>query len=415
MKHKFSYRIAPRRGKPNKKGGKILTCRLTLHNRHKEFSLGLSIKPPTWDAIKQLTSGEDSTILNKKLIHIKNELESIHFELEKSGKPYTVETIYDRYKGIIKDDYLVIDLIERFINWSLAMEQAGEIKYGAIKAYKKFKHRFEDFLKWLGYEDHALYFSDMSMKTMKDYVFFAKTVKKHSNNYIAKTVEFYKQVFKFAIQNEWVKTNPIAEFSHKRSRPKEPIYLTPSELEILSNYRYYSPALQKVADLFIIQCYTGVSYADLMSLSSENLYISDIDGKQWLRISRQKTGTVARLPLLAPVLRVIAKYGIDDLPKITNQKYNFYLKEIAQVLGIKKKLTTHIGRKTFGTLALNHWGVPLETVSYMLGHSDVKVTLNNYARVQEKRVAEDMKNVQQFKSPIITEISKLEKKKYGKD
>ena len=170
-------------------------------------------------------------------------------------------------------------------------------------------------------------------------------------------------------------------------------YLTEQELERILQKDFNSRRLEQVRDVFIFSCFTGLSYVDVKNLTKENVCIS-FDGKQWLRLHRQKTSTAVNLPLLKTPLAILKKYEdkLSDgrlLPVLSNQKLNSYLKEIADICGIKKNLTFHLARHTFATTTTLAKGVPIETVSKMLGHTNIKTT-QIYARITNDKIREDM-------------------------
>jgi site-specific recombinase XerD len=155
--------------------------------------------------------------------------------------------------------------------------------------------------------------------------------------------------------------------------------------------------LNMVRDMFVFSCYTGLAYVDLMNLSEDTHMIIGIDHRQWIKTTRQKSDEPVNVPLL-PEAKVILNRYRDNIrslangtvfPKISNQKVNAYLKEIAKDLGIKKTLTFHVARHTFATTVTLSNGVPIETVSKMLGHTKIATT-QIYARVLEKKISEDM-------------------------
>lgn len=154
--------------------------------------------------------------------------------------------------------------------------------------------------------------------------------------------------------------------------------------------------LERARDMFVFSCYTGLSYIDLVNLSAENISIG-IDGEYWIRTSRQKTDTPVNVPLLPAAKRLLAKYKDDPLvcnkkgllPYLCNQKVNEYLKEIATICNISKHLSFHLARHTFSTTVTLANGVPLETLSKMLGHTKLTTT-QIYVHVLEKKVSDDM-------------------------
>jgi integrase len=167
-------------------------------------------------------------------------------------------------------------------------------------------------------------------------------------------------------------------------------------LETMAQKTFVSTRLEQVRDIFLFSCYTGLAYIDVQKLKSSEI-VSGHDGEQWIFTSRQKTDTPSRIPLMPYALGVIEKYRDHPqceiegrlLPILTNQKMNAYLKEIADLCGIDKDLTFHIARHTFATTVTLLNGVPIESVSKMLGHTNIKTT-QHYARILDLKVGEDM-------------------------
>ena len=156
------------------------------------------------------------------------------------------------------------------------------------------------------------------------------------------------------------------------------------------------PRLRQVRDIFIFCCYTGLAYADVKKLTREEI-TTGIDGEKWIWTSRQKTDTTTRVPLLPRALAILDRYKEDPqclnkgrlLPVLSNQKMNNYLKEISDACKITKKMTFHTARHTFATTVTLSNGVPIETVSKMLGHRNLKTT-QHYAKILDLKVSEDM-------------------------
>ncbi|MFV0249118.1 MAG: site-specific integrase [Tenacibaculum sp.] len=163
----------------------------------------------------------------------------------------------------------------------------------------------------------------------------------------------------------------------------------------------YATRAVKVKDLFVFSCYTGISYSDIIALTDNHIVIG-IDGKPWIMASRVKTGTPFKIPLLPKAATLIEKYrchpktaqNADLLPKLSNQKLNSYLKEIADLCGIKKNLTFHMAQHTFATTVTLSNSVPIETVSKLLRHTKLATT-QIYARVVERKVSDDMNILRQ--------------------
>lgn len=204
-----------------------------------------------------------------------------------------------------------------------------------------------------------------------------------SGIYASKTIKLLKSVLKYGYESQIITHNPIQGFiTHQTKKPI--LYLTESELNELQQYSFASLRLQQVADLFIFQSYTGLGYCDLANFNKDWLHIHD-SGHYFIKYQRQKVeGSRACIPLTRQALAILKKYNFR-LPMISNVKYNSYLKEIADIVGIDKRLTTHIARKTCATLMLNK-GYSIEVVSRMLGHSNIRTTQSEYAEVIEERI-----------------------------
>ena len=160
------------------------------------------------------------------------------------------------------------------------------------------------------------------------------------------------------------------------------------------------PRLEIVRDTFVFCCFTGLAFCDIKSLLRSNI-TTDVEGNVWIRKAREKTGEMSIIPMLAVPRQIAEKYATNPvviqkdvvIPVTTNQKMNAYLKVIADLARIEKHLTTHLARHTFATLSLsNH--VPIETISKMLGHSDIKTT-QIYAKMQDRTIYEDMATMRQ--------------------
>ena len=166
---------------------------------------------------------------------------------------------------------------------------------------------------------------------------------------------------------------------------------------MLERYKFPIKRLDRVRDLFIFSCYTGISYADIIALTKTNLMIGE-DKNLWIITKRQKTGSPVKVPLLEKAEKILNKYEDHPvtevtqslLPVISNEKVNLYLKEIADAAQIKKNLTFHMARHTFATTITLSNGVPIETVSKLLGHNKIATT-QIYARVIDSKISTDMK------------------------
>ena len=216
-----------------------------------------------------------------------------------------------------------------------------------------------------------------------------------TNNGIMKHMERLRKMVALAAKMEWIPKDPFQQYS-LRFQKVDKAFLTPSELTIVEEAELPLQKLYLARDLFVFSCYTGLSYTDLINLHPSHICIG-MDGGYWIKTSRKKTDTAVNVPLLPQAKVLMEKYKNDPraatrnrvFPGLSNQKMNAYLKEIAGHCGIIKPFSFHTARHTFATTVTLSNGVPIETVSKMLGHTKLSTT-QIYARVLEKKVAEDM-------------------------
>ncbi|WP_421804727.1 site-specific integrase [Flagellimonas sp.] len=237
--------------------------------------------------------------------------------------------------------------------------------------------------------------------------------KQIGNNAVMKHIQRLRKMVSLAYRLEWIDKDPFRQFK-QRLTPTNREYLGAEELQAIEELELQSKRLKTVRDLFVFSCYTGVCYTDLMLLTEDNV-VMGLDKKYWIITKRQKTHNPVKIPLLKKALDLIGQYKEDSrsvinntlFPRISNQKMNAYLKEIASEAKIKKNLTFHMARHTFATTVTLTNGVPIETISKMLGHRKLTTT-QIYAKVLERKVGEDME-ILRNKLEVATE-SDLKKK-----
>jgi integrase len=192
---------------------------------------------------------------------------------------------------------------------------------------------------------------------------------------------------------EIIEKNPFNSYSGK-IKVTEATFLTQEELERIENKTFSVDRLERVKDIFLFSCYTGYAPIDALQLTRKNI-IQDGDKNLWIKTNRQKTGTKANVPILPPVLKILSKYQFEGdklLPRISNQKMNAYLKEIADIIGLDKNLTWYVARHTFATTVTLGNGIKIENVSAMLGHTTIRQT-QHYAKVLDQNVGLDMQKL----------------------
>jgi site-specific recombinase XerD len=223
-----------------------------------------------------------------------------------------------------------------------------------------------------------------------------RSVRKCANNTAVKYIKNFNKIIKLCLANDWLDKNPFANYKSK-VKEVERVYLSEGEIQNIINKDFKTERLSLVRDIFLFSCFTGLAYIDVKNLTKSHISIG-IDGDKWIFTHRQKTESASKIPVLPVTQMIIDKYAdhpqaINEeklLPILSNQKMNAYLKEIAAVCEIEKELTFHIARHTFATTVTLTNGVPIESVSKMLGHKNLRTT-QHYAKVLDKKVSEDMK------------------------
>lgn len=226
----------------------------------------------------------------------------------------------------------------------------------------------------------------LNYEFISQYAFWLKSVRRCQHNSAMKYLAYFKKIVLLCVKYRWLKSDPFAGYNLNR-KEVEKLYLTEEELELVATKVLHSARLSNVRDIFVFCCYTGLAYIDAEQLKRSEV-VKGFDGEQWIVKYRQKTESASRIPLLPAALRILEKYGDDPqcqvknvvLPVLTNQKMNKYLKEIAERCAIEKLLTFYVARHTFATTVTLSNGVPMETVSKMLGHKNLRQT-QHYAKI----------------------------------
>jgi site-specific recombinase XerD len=225
--------------------------------------------------------------------------------------------------------------------------------------------------------------------------FYLRSEKKCCNNSALKYVKNFKKIIRFCLASGWLSQDPFRNYKSK-VKIVDRVFLNQDEIDVITNKDFETVRLNQVRDIFLFSCFTGLAYADVQKLKRTEV-VKGLDGEMWISTKRQKTDTPTRVPLLPSALYILSKYTCHPacevngraLPVSTNQKMNAYLKEIASVCGINKELTYHTARHTFATTVTLSNGVPIESVSKMLGHTNIKTT-QHYAKILDIKVSKDM-------------------------
>lgn len=383
-----------------KNGQASIYARITVNGKRATISLKRKVFVNDWDLQRNRVRGtsQKSRILNTYLDETYNHLFKCYSELKTEQKRITAAAIKSKYFGEDEIVRSVMAIIEYHNE-----DMVGKLKWGTQKNYFTTQKYISKFLL------KTFKTSDMSLKEL-DYHFilkFEKFLRGHipedhqkrmGNNTVMKHIERFKKLINLSYKLGWIERDPFINFKSKFIK-NDREYLGLEELQKIEKKEFTIPRLKLVKDLFIFSCYTSLSYIDVIQLTKDNI-CKGIDGELWVYYRREKTTVPIRIPLLPKALQIIEEYKgnhksiVQDsvFPKISNQKLNSYLKEIADICGIKKTLTFHIARHTFATTVTLSNGIPIETVSKLLGHSKISTT-QIYAKVIERKVSDDMQKL----------------------
>ncbi len=266
------------------------------------------------------------------------------------------------------------------------------IRSTTLSKYTATRKRIEDFILHQ-YSKKDMPLREVNYQFISDYEIYLKSVCNCGHNSSVKHLRFLKKVLTTALKNKYISTDPFNDYK-LGYKPVKKEFLIEPEIKKLMNKKFDSKRLEEVRDVFLFQIFTGLAYVDAANLSKDNIF-EDGFGQKWIRLTRQKSSVQANIPLLDVPLSILKKYsGLGNerlLPIHTNQKMNEYLKEIAALCGINKRLTTHCGRHSFGTIMLTK-GVSIESVSKMLGHTNITTT-QIYAKVLNQKIFTEVNKV----------------------
>ncbi len=382
-------------------GKSPIYCRLTINGKRVEFSTGKKIEDAKWlrEAGIVKGGGVEAQMINKELNMVKADIQRHYDLLRASNSLITAEILRNRYLGVDAERKTILDTFtahNKVLRQRVDAEeptlrektwQRFEITQDKVKSFLKSEFNVSDIL-----------LSDIKNSFGSDFKHYLTTVDNLAMNTAMKYLKNTKQVFDFAVLKEWRSSNPMAAFKCTYRQPKRQRLLWD---EIMKIYIHPMPIqrLEEVRDVYIFSCFTGYAYQDVYLLTPQNV-VKWIDGNKWLIKDRFKTESKSNIPLMEIPLAIIEKYKNHPycikenklLPVNSNQRYNGYLKEISNICGVNKTLTTHSARHTFATTILMDNDCPIESASEMLGHNSIRTT-QIYTKVTDVKVSKNMREI----------------------
>jgi integrase len=406
MKNSVNTLFYIRNSRKNEKGEAPIYLRLTIAGKRIDLSTSRFVQPSKWSAKTNQMKGnsEDARVINNYLIALKTKILKFINNLELQEKEPTLQNIKDLLSDVPKSNHRLLE----FFHYHNKRIHGLIGKDYAAATYNKYvytKNKVASFIKF-AYKKTDIDLIELNHAFVSSFDYYLKTEEKISNNTAMKYIKNLKKVINEAVRLEFLDKDPFTSFKIKLDETNR-TFLDQTELDAIISKPILIQRLSEVRDLFVFACYTGFAFADIEKLTPLDITIG-IDGEKWIITNRKKTDTRSPIPLLSPALNIIEKYRNDHvcnakgklLPSISNQKTNAYLKEIAAICGINKNLTFHMARHTFATTVTLTNGVPIETLSKMMGHTSIKTT-QIYGKVIDRKISNDMSALKAILEPKV--------------
>lgn len=399
MRSKTNFRVSffLKKAKLLKNGEASVAMRITVDGQRVENNIRKSILPNLWDQSKERAKGTSTAAvdLNRFIEDARIRIHQIVTDLQQMGAEINPLIVQQRFYGVgqmRKQERTILQVIQEHNDEAnqLIGKDFVEITW---RRYETMKRYLGELIKQkYGVDDLPL--SDFTGEVIRAYEVYLKTEKDLCQNTLIRYMKALKKITNRCLANDWIQKDPFAGIKF-REEPTEPEFLTLEEVDRIYNCNPGSKRLEVIKDMFLMSAFTGLAFTDVSQLTEDHI-VTDNDGNKWIRKPRQKTKQMSNIPLLDVPLAIIEKYQGDKkatkkgvlLPIPCNQVMNRYLKEIAEICKINKRLTMHTARHTYATLCLSQ-GVSLKNVSKMLGHASVKMT-ERYARVLDSSILHDM-------------------------
>lgn len=384
-----------KRPKNHRKNTSPVYLRITIDGIRKEIATGRSCDPDRWNSKSGRGNGtkEDIKSLNSFLDTLQLKVHEAQRKSIEKNEPVSSTLLKNLMKGETEKPRMIMDIFQHHNNQICALV-GKEFAPGTLERYKTSLDHTRSFMEWK-YNISDIDIKKLDYEFVSEYSFWLKSIRNCNQNTTVKYISNFRKIVNIAIRHGWLIKDPFLGFKMSKKEVERDV-LNQDEIQSIYSKQFPTERLEQVRDIFLFCCFTGLAYADIKKLKRSEI-VKGIDGEQWIFTNRQKTETSSRIPLLPMSLEIMGKYrehpqciNLDRvLPVASNQKMNAYLKEIADLCGINKNLTFHIARHTFATTVTLSNGVPIETVSKMLGHKNLRTT-QHYAKILDRKVSDDM-------------------------
>ena len=391
VRSSFAILFFIRDSRVRKDGTTSIEVVLTVNGERCAFSTGKKVKSCNWDKNKQQVKGKDEEAqsLNNYLKAIKAKLYQKEAELLDRGFIITADLLRDAYFDKV-ESIKERSLFEVFEEHN--QEQEKMIGNGVSKAthwVSVYTIRLLRKFVQQKYKREDLYLRELNLNFIQSFHSFLRIDKGMAQNSSTKHLKLLKKIINLSVANSYMAFNPFSTYKVERE-PVEIDFLDEEELRKIINFDTPLPRLERAKDMFLFGCFTGLSYIDIKTLTPEH-FEKDSAGRIWIKKRRVKTGVLSRIPLLPIAKLILDKYkgGEKLLPIQDPADINKYLKDIAILCGINKRICFHTSRHTFASTVTLANNISLEVVSKMLGHTNTRMTAH-YAKLIDKCIGEQM-------------------------
>ena len=392
MRNTFKVLFFVKRAAVKKSGKAPIIARITIDQDKIQFHTKLEVAPDQWDVPRGKATGRspEAQQINSLLDDIRMAVQKQYHSLLATDGYVTAERVRDAYLGKTEKTRTILEFFaqhnEQYLQ-KVKMDPTNKTYW----RYELTRRRLEEFIKYK-YSVSDMPLKDINVLFVENFLLFNENVHGCNHNTAMKFVQRLRTVVNFAKNTGMLFVDPFGNFKVKFERTDRG-YLTMEEIMAIYHHTFPSRRLEQVRDLFIFSCFTALSYIDVCELQPDDIS-TGFDGNLWIIRKRHKTKVTASIRLLDIPIAILKKYKgkLPDgklLPVISNQRVNDYLKEIAAICGINKKLTFHMARHSCATSVLLANDVPIETVSKILGHTNIRTT-QIYARITDRKVSKDM-------------------------
>jgi len=382
------------------KNGEAPICmRITVNCRTVDISIKRSVTVDSWNQTRECctSTGKVGKELNRYIDTMKAKVLQIHRELEIDGVRITADAIRDKLYGRDESQKSLIEVYAEHNKRCRALI-GKDFSESTVEKFDTSLSTLKAFIKHTTKKDDIL-LKEVSRVFIQDFEFYLKAERNMQHNSALKHLKNLKKIVRIALANEWIKKDPFMGIQFKHDKV-EVEFLSQEELDRIKNKEFTIKRLEVVRDIFLFCSFSGLAFIDVKQLNPSHL-IADSNGTLWIRKPRQKTGNMCNIPVIQPAKVILDKYKDHPeclkqnvlLPVLSNQKMNSYLKEIADLCGITKKLSTHVARHTAATVVFLANNVSIENVAKILGHSSTKMT-QHYAKVLDSSILRDMQQVE---------------------